>query len=185
MDFDEFEKTINLDMIVNDPIKLNRYKQLLVQRYAETCDCTTLVETGTYLGDMVAAIAPTFMNIISIELSHELYVRAKQRFILTPNVEILYGNSKDILPNVIKTIHNPIFWLDAHYSEGITARGDKDTPIAEELEIIKDVAKVILIDDARCFGKGDYPTIEYIESWAKEHGFVFENKKDIMRLVRE
>jgi hypothetical protein len=65
-----------------------------------------------------------------------------------------------------------LFWLDAHYSEGVTARGDKDTPIYEELHLILnagDIGHVIIIDDARCFGTDPaYPSkeelVEFIRS---------------------
>ena len=45
--------------------------------------------------------------------------------------------------------------LDGHYSAGETARGEKDTPIHEELAHIfrtGEPGHAIVIDDARCFG---------------------------------
>jgi hypothetical protein len=62
-------------------------------------------------------------------------------------------------------IHQPaLFWLDGHYSAGNTAKGDKETPIYEELQYIlnaRDRGHVIVIDDARCFGTDPaYPSME-------------------------
>ena len=76
-----------------------------------------------------------------------------------------------------------------HYSAGITARGDKDTPVLAELETIarhpvRD--HVILIDDARCFdGSHDYPKLQEIQEFALRHwpDHTFEVKDDIVRIL--
>ena len=56
-----------------------------------------------------------------------------------------------------------LFWLDSHYSGGETAKGEKETPIYEELNHILNPSykdHVVIIDDARCFGTdSNYPTI--------------------------
>src|ERR1700682_2968118 len=55
-----------------------------------------------------------------------------------------------------------LFWLDAHWSGRVTARGKDDSPIIPELRAILRSApsgSVILID-ARCLeGRGGYPTV--------------------------
>lgn len=57
-----------------------------------------------------------------------------------------------------------LFWLDGHYSGGITAKGGLDTPVCAELDAILDHpvhTHVIRIDDARCFdGISDYPQLD-------------------------
>ena len=75
-----------------------------------------------------------------------------------------------------------IFWLDGHYSGGITALGNKECPVLEELETIlkSHIQHVILIDDARLFnGTNDYPTIDelkFIISKSKfEYNIFIEN----------
>lgn len=70
-----------------------------------------------------------------------------------------------------------LFWLDAHVSEGVTARGERDTAILQELgTILEDDERrhVALVDDARCFG-GDlaYPTLREFED------FVRSKRKDV------
>jgi len=81
-----------------------------------------------------------------------------------------------------------LFWLDAHYSRGITARGNRDTPIWQELQtILSHPVKrhVVLIDDARCFnGTNDYPTIEEIRDLLVKRAphYSIETKKDIVRI---
>lgn len=64
-----------------------------------------------------------------------------------------------------------IFWLDGHYSGGITARGDKDCPIWEELKAIfsTNTEHIILIDDARLFiGERDYPSLSGVKTFILE-----------------
>jgi hypothetical protein len=78
---------------------------------------------------------------------------------------LLKGDSGGLLPEVIPRIKGRcLFWLDGHYSGGVTARGSEDTPIRKELEHIVAAgrdADVVLIDDARCFdGRNGYPTLE-------------------------
>ena len=44
--------------------------------------------------------------------------------------EILQGDSTDVLPEVVEKMDEPtLFWLDGHYSGGITASGEQETPI--------------------------------------------------------
>jgi hypothetical protein len=139
---------------------------------------------------MVEAQKTNFKKIISIELGTELYEKAKERFTNDKNVLIIKGDSGKVLPTVLVNINEPvIFWLDGHYSSGVTALGEKEFPIFEELNAIlnsKQLNHVLLIDDARLFnGEGDYPTIdkltEYIRS--KNEKYEVEVKYDIIRYV--
>jgi uncharacterized LabA/DUF88 family protein len=147
-------------------------KQLTIKEYQKRSGYKILIETGTFLGDMVEAQKKCFEKIISIELSVELYKKAVKRFKRHSNVEIVYGDSGQVLPEIMKDIDIPaIFWLDGHYSEGITAKGDTDCPIYNELTAIfndKNLKNIILIDDARCFtGKGDFPRLDELTGFIK------------------
>jgi len=131
----------------------------------------TLVETGTYKGDMVAACSAFFQNIFSVELGVELAAKANERFAGDDHVQIIQGDSGKVLAGIVKQLEGPaLFWLDGHYSMGDTAQGDKDCPIIEELQAIQNsnFAHVVLIDDLRCFtGESpyeDYPTVEMIKA---------------------
>ncbi len=116
-----------------------------------------------------------------------LYNKAKKRFKKDSNVEILQGDSGKMLSQIVNQLIEPaIFWLDGHYSAGMTAKGDKDCPVFEELEAIfagKKLNHVLLIDDARCFvGEGDYPTIKQVTDFIqnKNPDYKLEIKKDIL-----
>lgn len=130
-----------------------------------------LVETGTLLGDMVEAMKSRFQRIYSIEISPELARRAKQRFAGDSHVEIIENDSAIALKELVPMLDGPaLFWLDGHYSGGNTGKGEKETPIMEELETVLASAlpHVVLVDDARCFGtEKDYPSLAELETFVK------------------
>ncbi|MDX1956860.1 MAG: hypothetical protein SFU20_15125 [Chitinophagaceae bacterium] len=166
-------------------------KQNAIKEYGQAFSIKTLVETGTYLGEMVEAQLPNFESIYSIELSEKLYKRGLKKFKNQPKVHLLQGDSGKVMRQITSQLSAPaLFWLDGHYSGGITALGDKECPVIEELNIITsdNIPHVILIDDARLFvGANDYPRVEDILSFCKNTGFNYklENKDDILRLTPE
>jgi hypothetical protein len=83
---------------------------------------------------------------------------------------VLQGYSGNVIDRVMKEVSEPVlFWLDAHYSGGITTRGELNSPILAEPDIILAHPiknHVILIDDARDFtGKGRYPTVPQLRAY--------------------
>ena len=148
-------------------------KQMTVLYYAVTHHIEVLVETGTFMGDMVWAQKDYFKKIYSIELSKELFNKALRRFRNKHHVQLLHGDSSDKLKEVVDQLNSPaLFWLDGHYSEGITAKGEKICPVLSELTSIfqSRYNHVILIDDARLFvGKDDYPTLEELKNFVSQH----------------
>jgi len=163
-------------------------KQLTIKEYQQKSGHSTLVETGTYLGEMVEAQKKRFKRIISIELGVDLFIKAQKRFQNDKNITIMQGDSGKVLPLIIKDLNEPsIFWLDGHYSGGSTAKGEKKCPIFEELNSIlsdKKLNHILLIDDSRCFvGNEDYPTIEELTKYVKNKNekYQVEIKNDIIR----
>jgi len=163
-------------------------KQSTVKHYQKRFGPQVFVETGTYLGDMVAAVMLRFRQIYSVELSPELYERARKRFAAYQNVHISHGDSSEVLSGILSEIAEPcLFWLDGHFSGGITARGTVDFPILGELECIREHKiknHVILIDDARLFGESsDIPgKTEVMESLrAINPKYTIEERHDIIR----
>lgn len=167
-------------------------KQEAVKEYARRFSIRTLVETGTYLGDMIDATKGEFNRIFSIELDKNLYERAKKKFSKFRHISIIQGDSGEVLPKILDDITQPcLFWLDGHYSGGITAKGDSVTPIMLELKYIfghPSDRHIILIDDARLFiGKDGYPTLEEVRKFVAEirPGWSFEVKDDIIRIHKK
>ncbi len=164
-------------------------KQLAIKSFQKKYNVDTLIETGTYLGDMVYAQRKLFRQIYSIELSEQLHRMAVNRFKKYKNSDILQGDSGIVLTSLVNKIkRQSIFWLDGHYSGGFTAKGDKECPIIQELGAIlgSPYEHIILIDDAREFtGTNDYPTIEELESIIKKSRYVNSTinvKDDIIRI---
>jgi len=167
-------------------------KQRVVQAFADRYRLEVFVETGTFQGNMVEAVKRWFGEVYSIELSGELYARAARRFSGDAHVHILHGDSGKLLAELVESLTRPtLFWLDGHYSGGRTARGDKDTPVSEELEAILRhpvPGHVVLIDDARLFtGRNDYPTLERLEETVLDRhpDHRFEVDTDIIRIHRQ
>ncbi len=164
-------------------------KQDIVKKVGKLFNLNILVETGTYMGDMVDATKKTFKEIYSVELDDKLYRSAKKRFSRFQHIHILQGDSSKALPGMLSQIPEPcLFWLDSHYSGGVTARAEKETPIEQELEVVSRHPirnHVILIDDARCFnGTYDYQDIEELKETIKNlfPGSTIEIADDIIRI---
>lgn len=164
-------------------------KQRILSEYASAFNTGTLIETGTYLGDMIYAMKDHFENIFSIELADVFYKHARRRFRQYRHIEIRHGDSGEELAQVLNTVSSRcLFWLDGHYSAGFTAKGKTDTPVMNEVQIIfkhKIKDHVLLIDDARCFdGTHDYPTISELREFVGQHAenYEFSVKHDVIRI---
>lgn len=132
---------------------------------------------------MVMAQKDNFQRVYSIELGIDLWQQAKQRFEADHHVEILQGDSGSVFVGLVPRLKGPaIFWLDGHYSSGATAKGEKVSPIFEELNAIfmySTAPNVLFIDDARLFkGDGDYPSIEELKAHVlgKDQGYTMAVK---------
>lgn len=165
-------------------------KQKVLRAYAKKYDLKILVETGTYLGEMLEALQDYFDCLYSIELSKSLYEKAISKFSKIDKVKLCHGDRGIVINKIVDKLESPaLFWLDGHYSAGITAKGEKDTPILEEIDCIlsvKEYKHVIIIDDARCFGESpDYPTLNYLTEYVlkrRPHAQIIV-KEDMIRIV--
>lgn len=116
------------------------------------------VETGSFMGDGIryALQSGCFEKIHSIELSDAHFNHVSRLFRNMDQVSLWQGDSATVLARLLFDIDAPAtFWLDAHYSGADTARGDKLSPILEELECIRKHpihTHTILIDDVRLLG---------------------------------
>lgn len=130
------------------------------------------IETGTYMGRSTALAAGLFKEVHTIELSAELHAAAVERFAGHAHVTCHGGDSAAVLPAILSPLKSRtmFFWLDGHYSGGVTAQGDVVTPILGELEAIRTArlsSWIIAVDDLRIFrgsiktsdiAFNDYPT---------------------------
>jgi hypothetical protein len=164
-------------------------KQRTVREYADRFALRILVETGTYYGEMVAAMKNRFAEIYSVEFDSPLAQRAAKKFARHPHVHILEGDSQKVVPELLDRLGEPaLFWLDAGYYGWAGLQGDKQR-LTVELETILHDARfrhVILMDDARGLnGQNGAPTVEELKRRieAEFPGRSVEVKFDILRIV--
>ncbi len=164
-------------------------KQRAVREYAERYGLRVLVETGTYYGEMVAAMRGRFDEIYSVEYDHALAVRAAQKFARWPHIHILEGDSALKIPEILSKLERPaLFWLDAGYYGWAGLQGDKQRLTTELESILGHRIKqhVILMDDARGLnGQNGAPTVEQLKQRidAQFPGHAIEVKHDILRIT--
>ena len=148
------------------------------------------IETGTYMGDTTSVLSKVATMVYSIEPEPALFSKAEQKFRNTRNVKIILGLSEEVLPKLLPTLSGDVcFWLDGHYSSGITFKGPQETPILDELDIIgRNVAKMgkvlVLVDDIRLFDPRNpefsaYPSIDFLVDWARKHDLSWHIEHDI------
>ena len=159
---------------------------VLRNKFIKNCVC---VETGTYLGETTSFLAKNTLEVITIEPQSDLHYFSKVRLSKHKNISFLYGTSEELLPLIIKKLserETVNFWLDGHYSGGITYRGIEDSPIVSELNWIlpltlnlKEV--VVAIDDFRDFklGGSGYVSRNVLVSLAEKYGLSWDVHLDI------
>jgi hypothetical protein len=163
-------------------------KQKVVREYGEKFALKTLVETGTYYGEMVAAMKNHFDHIYSIEFVPELAERATRKFARYQHVRIFCGDSRLVMPDVLALLAGPaLFWLDAGYYGWVGKQGDQQRLSAEiEMILSHPYRHVILLDDARGLtGRDGIPSVDDVKSYveSKFPARTVEVKYDIMRIT--
>jgi len=163
-------------------------KQRAIADYGRRAGARVLIETGTYVGDMLQAQRDHFGELYSIELSPEYAARAMERFAGDTHIHIVQGDSADVLSSILSRVSERcVFWLDGHYSGGNTARGELEYPVLRELAQIAEHGvrdHVILIDDARMFvGDVHAPSKAAVADAIRaiNPNYVIEDRDDIIR----
>lgn len=140
------------------------------QRLYEYIGSSIAIETGTYKGETTETLSKYFDKVYSIEINKEFAEKAKERFINNSKIEIINGNSSDVLKEIIPKIINSdkyiFFYLDAHWNDY--------WPILDELKLIDKYLygkAIIWIDDFkvpyRNFGYDRYSNVELSNDFIK------------------
>ncbi len=165
-------------------------KQMTVAKYGRRYHLRCLVETGTYYGEMVAALRKQFDRVYSIELDPKLAEYSRQRFKNDPQVKILEGDSGVLVPEVVAQLDRPaVFWLDAGYYGVDLTKGDLSRLLTELRAILSSSVRehIVLMDDARMFVGTDRKfTASQLVAWIERE---FPDRKveiarDIFRVTR-
>jgi len=147
------------EMKINTIIKLSSTNDLIV-------------ETGTYLGFSTMYLSKHFKDVISIELSKEVYENAKKKLKKFKNIKLYNEDSSLFLKNFFLNKNNLdiSFYLDAHYMSSVDLLSNNTNPILEELEIIlNNISKLrnftIFIDDSYSYmsNKKKYESNQYLD----------------------
>ena len=153
------------------------------------------VETGTYMGKTTNFLRERYPHVHTIEPEIKLYNAALKRF-NGKNVTLYNDVSENVFPKLLKSLSGDVnFWLDGHYSGGITFKGKKNCPVEDELNAIEvnliNFSKItILIDDVRCFLSenseySDYPSIDYLVDWARRLNMRWRIENDIFIIQKD
>jgi hypothetical protein len=151
----------------------------------------TWIETGTYRGDTTRFLADFASRVYSIEPEPTLFANAARRFKDFANVEIINGLSENVFPDLLPTLRGDVcFWLDGHFSAGVTHKGPQDTPILDELksigENLSNIGRaVVLVDDVRCLNPdlpeySTYPSLDVVVDWCRRHDLSWHIEHDIL-----
>src|SRR5262245_55437649 len=88
------------------------------------------VETGTYRGEGTRVLARLFSTVHTIELSPKWHKVARRSLADLKNVVCHEGDSAEVMQKLIPSIRErAMFFLDAHFSGGETARGEDEVPL--------------------------------------------------------
>ena len=163
-------------------------KQKVVREYGERFGLRTLIETGTYYGEMVVAMKKRFDRIYSIEFVPELAERAQRKFSNDPHVRIFCGDSGAVMPEVLALVNGPaLFWLDAGYYGWVGKRGNEQRLSAELGMILSHPHQhIILLDDARGLtGRDGIPSVNDVKNYVEK---AFPRRRvevmyDVMRIT--
>ncbi|MEM8894007.1 MAG: hypothetical protein AAGC88_05480 [Bacteroidota bacterium] len=169
----------------------HRVKEQIILKAASEISAETLVETGTYKGEMLEALENDFSHLYSIEIDPGYYHQAIDKFDGRSKIKLFLGDSAHVLKEVVQDLPSKpiVFWLDGHYSPADPTKGDKICPIYEELaaicEGLESTPFTILIDDAKQFtGEHDYPTKQQLSEFLSSNFRLksFEEQDDIFKV---
>lgn len=164
-------------------------KIAIVEGLVRASGCRRFVETGTYLGNTIEVIARLGLTCHTIEIDPTIHARARKVLGRHRNIDFILGDSAAALPVLLARIDEPTcFWLDGHYSGGVTGTAREETPISAELDAILAHpvrSHTILIDDARLFdGTHDYPHLAELLAGLERHPtYRAEVSTDIIRVL--
>lgn len=127
----------------------------IAEMLAEKHGLNTFIETGTWHGDSARWASLKFDKVITIEIIEEYFTKARFDFLGHNNVLCVYGDSREILSNIVTTLLEPtLFWLDAHWTGHPDYKEEYGKcAVIEEIEAINKSRhkNAIMVDDVRLF----------------------------------
>ncbi|MFI5003731.1 MAG: hypothetical protein ACHQE6_01835 [Solirubrobacterales bacterium] len=120
------------------------------------------VETGTFWGVTARSLAALFDSVVTIELSASLHARATTALRDLPQVETVHGHSVVALSTIARSDISTLYFLDGHWSGGVTEGVEDECPVIEEIVAIGagHPDDCLIIDDARLFTSAPSPMLD-------------------------
>lgn len=155
----------------------------LLANLGDVAGLNVLIETGTAFGANIINLKDDFDELLTVELSSSHYTAAMEALLPYPNVRVVCGSSAHWVPGII--VHGypnrpVLFFLDAHYSGGDTAKDSSlehpNCPLVNELREIGlriVPGTVVVCDDYRLFFGSPY------------HEEGYPSLRTVQRVVRE
>ena len=86
------------------------------------------IETGTFMGRKTAFLTKRFPLVHKIEPSKYCLKFARINTSKFKNINFHHGTSEECLEGILEDINRDVsFWLDGHFSGGVTFEGEKHT----------------------------------------------------------
>ena len=145
----------------------------------EKLNLKTAIEAGTYLGGSAIELAKIFETVYTIEKSEEIFEIGKKNLMNIRNISHIKGDTREVIENLIGGNDMVLFWIDSHWSGGLTYGKDDECPLIDELRTIFSKtykSAAIMVDDARLFmapppypnNERNWPTLKEISSEVPE-----------------
>lgn len=117
------------------------------------------VETGTFRGGTARSLATVFPEVVTIELSAELHAAAEIALRDTPRVRAVQGHSALRLGELTDPAVPTLYYLDGHWSGGVTGGVGDECPVLAELAAmgVGSPDDCVIVDDARLFTSAPPP----------------------------
>ena len=138
--------------------------------------CKVFLETGTFEGNTVqwAIDHKHFEKIYSVELLPDRYEFCRSRFSNNSDVEIILGDTTQVLGSIIEKINQPtLIYLDAHPVESVFPIIQESNIIVEKFYDLDNL--FVCIDDERLFGeelkestKQVYSQLGFVDSYVDD-----------------
>lgn len=155
---------------------MGKFRMRILKKYAQAAEYGIAIETGTLFGVSTLRLSKHFPIVYTIEINRDLYEKAVAKFKDRERIRVLFGDSKQVLRELLKEIQQPcLFYLDAHFSgdhatnwkesrwrgyrvdtgyAGDRPIAENQVPLFEEIKAIHDGLKsrcLIYIDDVDKF----------------------------------
>lgn len=110
-------------------------------------------ETGSFRGDTAAWAADRFEMVVTVEHSRAFHQYVVGRFADRPSVMPIFGNSPEVMADLMPKLPKTLFWLDAHWCGEATAGKEYQCPLLDEIAVVAPHLDqhFVMIDDARLF----------------------------------